>query len=68
MSGHTKPINDAYNAAQEYIVTLERRNARLLEALEEVRKDINWMLNYRQFLSADSFNYLDAAIAKAKQG
>ena len=38
----------------------------LLEALEKARDDINWMLNSRQFLNADVFNYIDAAIAAAR--
>lgn len=38
----------------------------LLEALEKAREDINWMLNSKQFLNSDVFNYIDTAIAAAR--
>ena len=38
----------------------------LLEALIKAEKDINWMLNNRNFLNRDVFDYMDDAIAKAK--
>jgi NMD protein affecting ribosome stability and mRNA decay len=35
----------------------------LVEALEMVRQDINWMLNERKFLNPDTFEYVDVALA-----
>ena len=46
--------------------TIKKAAPTLLEALEKAREDINWMLNSRQFLNADVFNYIDAAIAAAR--
>lgn len=41
----------------------------LVGALERVRQDINWMLNSRQFLNPEVFDYLDAALQeRAKEG
>lgn len=37
----------------------------LLEALQKAQQDINWMLNNKQFLNGEVFDYIDAAIAKA---
>lgn len=48
------------------VAALAKSAPALLEALEKTREDINWMLNSRQFLNADQFNYIDAAIAAAK--
>lgn len=36
------------------------------EALLKIREDINWMLNNRQFLSPEVFNYIDEALSKAE--
>lgn len=38
--------------------------ARALGALKNAEGDINWMLNTRQFLNWDVFDYLDSAIAE----
>lgn len=38
----------------------------LLSALEKAREDINWMLNERQFLNGNQFDYIDEAIKQAK--
>ncbi len=39
----------------------------MLAALKKVREDVNWMLNNRQCLNANMFDYLDAALAKAEE-
>ncbi len=36
----------------------------LLDALKKAQEDINWMLNNRQFLNAESFNYIDEVLDK----
>lgn len=33
-----------------------------IPALERVRQDLNWMLNNRQFLNPDTFDYIDQAL------
>lgn len=38
----------------------------MLAALERVREDINWMLNSGKLLQPSVFDYIDAALAKAK--
>lgn len=60
-----------YGAARRQAKAIEQERIRnaapaLLEAPETARDDINWMLNSRQFLNADVFNYIDAAIAAAR--
>ena len=57
---------DLYNCNCNTQKELLKSNVDLLEALEKARDDINWMLNSRQFLNADVFNYIDAAIAAAR--
>jgi hypothetical protein len=42
------------------------KNSELLEALEKAREDINWMLNSGNSLNGFVFDYIDAAIAKAR--
>jgi len=41
----------------EYL--LNKRIAELEARLEKARQDVNWMLNNRQFLNPDVFDYLD---------
>jgi hypothetical protein len=40
--------------------------AQLVEALEEARHDVNWMLNNKQFLNPFVFDYIDAALAAVR--
>lgn len=69
------PMYWKYKQAAEYwkswqdpdkIKSLEAENANLLaiaqgqrEKLRKAREDINWMLNSRQFLNPEVFDYLD---------
>lgn len=59
--GHAKRMREAQK--QERI---RKAAPALLEALEKAKEDINWMLNSKQFLNSDVFNYIDAAIAAAR--
>lgn len=36
---------------------------KMREALERAQQDINWMLNSRQFLDGNVFDYIDEALA-----
>jgi hypothetical protein len=38
----------------------------LLAALNKAREDLDWMLNNRQFLNPEVFDYIDAALAKVE--
>lgn len=53
---HAAPIVRAVNSHDAIVAALER-----------AQQDINWMLNNRQFLNPDTFDYLAAAIAKAQE-
>lgn len=51
-----------------------RNNARLIaqaprlyEALNKAQEDINWMLNNREFLNPEVFDYIDKAIAPVEK-
>ena len=66
---HAKAIIDSRNeekAKKDAQKRISEAAPALLEALEKAREDINWMLSSRQFLNADQFNYIDAAIAAAR--
>ena len=39
----------------------------LYEALKKAEEDINWMLNNEKFLNPNVFDYIDTALAKAKE-
>lgn len=73
LSGENGDVCVAYGAyASSFIVdnpadiSLIEAAPELLEALKQVRKDLNWMLNNRQFLNDHVFDYIDEVIKKAE--
>ncbi len=51
-----------------YLTAIEETNVKgLQEALEKARQDINWMLNNRQFLNAEQFDYIETTLKKSKE-
>lgn len=54
-------------AKAKMIVRAVNSHDAIVAALERAQQDINWMLNNRQFLNPDTFDYLDAALAQAQE-
>lgn len=50
----------------EEIRSLRADNTILLAVLERAKQDINWMLNSGQMLNGHVFDYIDAAITRAR--
>lgn len=69
MSEIENPIRDAYDRISAQMAD-EKKVAdaapEMLEALERAQKDINWMLNSREFLNGHVFDYIDDAIKQAR--
>jgi len=55
----TRMVTDSVveQGSTEYL--LRKRIEQLEARLEKARQDVNWMLNNRQFLNPDVFDYLD---------
>lgn len=63
---HIQGLYEQFSLLQTEHDRLKELNKDLTEAMEKAQHDINWMLNNRQFLNQDCFNYLEAILAKAK--
>lgn len=65
-NGQPITITEILNTLNIANKAIEERD-RLMEALIEARKDINWMLNERRFLNGFVFNYIDKALSGIKE-
>lgn len=63
-----RPLKFCKSFRPANVDALAEENKRLRETLERARADINWMLNNKQFLNADVFDYLEQALGGKTEG